>query len=609
MKKSMCFLLLLVLCLSLAACQLPFELPFLDSQEQTQDYTIVFKHLEAGAYTSAMDEVYAISQGKQPADKNMLDRETIKAKYGELDLALQEKDFGTVAQLIAKMSCQNYMTQVAETEHPVGMHLFDNWYATDVYPKDCVLTLQNDGTVRNDLWAEELLWVVEFINACSVQIRAYDMKTAESIGEMFAEKAPGANFLFTFTRKTSSGQIQFVHNQLLSGYYADKWVVPAEESGFPQCVVMENDTLLADDVRYVLWEEDGQIIAKAEEGEGGYEITVREFAAGRYVLELTKETARVAYYRTGEDLDYGTMLYHYERALQILPLLKGSEDGLDYNGDDRSQQAWFDYVYNAMVAANGYGDSTAILERFVILNDLLVGVGEQRDLLMKEYKYDSQGRLIYAKDADLTLQYYGAINLGDGNGTIYSHQYYYEYDASGRVSKITHRDFQTLVSTITPVYDEGGKIDRLDIQMADGTARSANYVYDSDMMMPFSTVPTAKEMDVLREISYGDFFLNFSWTPDFENYWFSGVMGWIAEMDGEISYSSTWETDENHVLMKKTITRSGDGWETVEIHTYTYDENGRLLSETVVYGEGEDSWQTTHYYYYESIYFYQYDAV
>ena len=117
-----------------------------------------------------------------------------------------------------------------------------------------------------------------------------------------------------------------------------------------------------------------------------------------------------------------------------------------------------------IIRMTGAGCAAVADKVFTRMNGKSLAEAPERKLVLGDL-HDSQGRVIYARDSALTLQYYGTLNLGDGHGNVYDHQYYYEYAADGRISKITHRDFQTVVSTITPTYDEAGKLKRLQAQI------------------------------------------------------------------------------------------------------------------------------------------------
>lgn len=796
MKKHTVLLLLLTLCLSLTACQLPFELPFLNQGSGC----FLYDSLESEDYDVALNLIAKVAINPTELANQLGDVQVLEEKYPALFSMIQASDYDSaychVLGLLHKSGkdMEKWDTMFCKEAESVT---FTDWYTVALDDSiSSVVTLRKNGicTVNGKDYYWRIRGAAGTTDRMLPAFLLYDgVEPKYKVDIVYADYA--GMYYMSFQDVPQSIYAVYVNDRTQVFDVDGIWLTPDKQPGNVEKIEINGNQAILDGVAYTvkhcrldvggneewsgtflnfeLWDE-------ADTHYGNCEIyNVQGLWQATLHAENSHQT--VNYYKEGPDYDRGVAIYNYELAMQILPLLQGAEDGLDYNGDERSQQEWFDYVYNAMVAANGYGESAQILQRFTILEDLLVGMGTQRDLLQKEYKYDSQGRVIYARDSALTLQYYGTLNLGDGHGNVYDHQYYYEYAADGRISKITHRDFQTVVSTITPTYDEAGKIKRLQIQYVDqktdrqtgnqlgdlcpdmalpllgsdgilketirpattgkatilyfwgswcgpcqkmlaymdeiatqyadqlnviaihtilgvddapefiaknhaeskilfamdtegpetdflgtngalflelgfqdyfpamvildanGVIRYSDtveftsaqevtavlqknlwceypvgaplgptdvrYVYDSDMMMPFATVPTAKEMDVLREISYGDYFLNFSWTPDFENYWFSGVMGWITDNGGELSYTSTWETDENHVLTKKTITRSGDGWETMEVHTYTYDENGRLLSETVVYGEGENSWQDTYYYFYENMYFYAFDAV
>ena len=615
MKKYMVLLLLLALCLSLTACELPFELPFdlpfLNNQDDMADYTEVYSHMEGKSYCDAMDALCRLQQGLQGAP-NMVSDE-VAAKYVELEKMIGEKNFTAAAKYIAEKAFNDYL-RLPDGQAPAWVTLEAGWFELASNPhfeNEALLSFYENGRFTTSRYQGDMVWIVKECTATQLDIEIYYVEGLQSAGFVrYINDGVGEPELrYTYQNLVGENvQLQYVRDWLLTGAFRD-WQTPEQSEEFPAELSLDGSQAVIAGERYpFVRNENGEMQIMKEDGSVWF--TARLNMGGeRYTLELENHWTRCTYYAPGAAYLYGEMVYHYERALSILPLLKNCDNGLDYNGDERSTQEWFAYVYSAMENAKsyGYGDSEKILGNFTILEDLLVGVGEQRNLLLKEYKYDSQGRLIYAKDADLTLQYYGVQGL-HSQGTEYADQYHFEYDASGRISKITHMDFQTLVSTITPVYDDKGKIDRLEIKMADGTTRSANYVYDSDIMMPFATVPTAKEMDVLREISYGDYFLNFSWTPDSENYWFSGVSAWINRKGEDVSYSSSWETDANHVLTKKTITISSDNYEITEVHTYTYDASGRLISEKVVTTQGDSSREVTYQYFYESQYFYNFDA-
>jgi YD repeat-containing protein len=301
-------------------------------------------------------------------------------------------------------------------------------------------------------------------------------------------------------------------------------------------------------------------------------------------------------------------IIQYEKALDVLALLESCNGDLVYEGEKKTQQEWLAFVRQSMIDAAGYGESNRILTNFSQLENVLVGVsdGPNGGSFVKEYGYDAAGRLIFANDNYYTKYLYCTLEL-----PVTPH-YYFEYDAQNRVSRIIHKNGDALYATFTLTYNDRGQVKRMDIVMADGQERYATFTYTGDMMPRYINEEDYEDdfgeldenaFNVLNCISHGEMFMDFAWTPDFDGYTYSGMSFWFPVSEEEwLGYSEYVEYDDQDRRIKKTVWLDD---EVDAVITYTYDANGKLISETHTAADGQT---VTYYYIYQSILVYDFDA-
>ena len=621
MKKTLLVALLLALCLNLAACELPFDLPFLDDQGDLADYTEVYAYMEGQAYCDAMDALMRLEQGHQgPTD---MVSEEVAAKYAELGRLIQSSDYTAAAQYIAEKAFNDYL-RLSDDQAPGWSALERGWFERASNPhfeNEAILCFYKGGGFHTSRDQGDMVWVVKDYTATQLDIEIYYTVGLQSAGFVrYISNGTGEPELqYTYqTRVGENVKLEYVRDWLLTGAFSD-WQTPEQSEEFPAELSLDGSEAVIAGERYpFVRNENGEMQIMKEDGSVWFTARLN-MGEERYTLELENHWTRCTYYALGEDYDYGEMVYHYDRALQILPSVKDSDNGLDYNGDMRSQQEWLDYIYRAMEKAKnyGYGDSVKIFNNFTVVEGLLVDITNEPDNLngqVQHYKYDASGRLIYANDETLTLFIYGTPELllqVDGQEGYYetaSNQYHFEYNLRGRISRILHKNWDVLVSTITPTYDAQGNIKRLDIQMANGETRVADFTYDSDLMPRSVGSDTFLSGDsVLRSISYGEHFLEFAWTPDPNGYYLSGMIGWIPYHGQDASYTEAYTYENGRLTRRFTTATWGEGgvYVNTEEYLYTYDEEGKAISYQYTVTSGENSWVSTLYYIYRDVFFYE----
>lgn len=627
MKKYAILLLLLALCLSLTACELPFELPFdlpfLNNQGDTADYTEVYSHMEGKSYCDAMEALCRLQQGLQGAP-NMVSDE-VAAKYAELGDMIKAGNYTAAAKYIAETAFNDYL-RLPDDQAPAWRTMEAGWFELSGNPhfeKESYLSFYENGRFSTSRDEGDMVWIVKEYTATQLDIEIYYIVGLQSAGFVRYNVSGTGEPEMRYTYQNRVGenvQLQYVRDWLLTGAFRD-WQTPEQSEEFPAEFSLDGSQAVIAGERYpFVRNENGEMQIMKEDGSVWFTARLN-MGEERYTLELENHWTRCTYYAPGEDYDYGKMVYHYERALNILPSLKDCDHGLDYNGDVRSQQEWFAYVYSAMENAKkyGYGDSEKILKNFTMVEGLLVDITTEPDNLnghVQPYKYDSQGRLIYAWDESLTLFIYGTPVLPvlvDGYDDFYEeapHQYYFEYNARGRISRILHKDRDRLISTITPTYEANGNIKRLDILMANGETRKADFTYDSDLMpRSMGSELFIADDSVLRSISYGEYFLDFAWTPDPNGYILTGIVGWINYHGQDASYTEEYTYENGYLTSKVVTTAWGEGgiYSTMHRYLYTCDAAGRIASHHKTTFSGDNSWENTFYYIYQDVFFYDYD--
>ena len=467
MKKWLLCLLFLTLCVSFAACGLS------SGGNEKADFSALYIHLENEDYVAAMEMLAKIQRGTSGAEPG-IDSDTAQkyaVKYDQLDADLQNQLYANAAKRIAKMAFDHYQ-RMAEGNAPAWNQIEAGWpekVDNPGFDKCSFVYFYEDGRfgwTRND---QELWWIIREYTPTQLEIEVFYTDTLESAGFIRIDtEEKTLRFVLQERNNGGSSELNCVRNWLRTDAYDGQWQTPERNEFFPASLTLEGSSVIIDDVRYPMTFAEDEAYIYGEDGALLYTIMLCMNDSFDYV-ELWNDWTRCEYYLPAQ-YEHMLMVSEYEKALEILPMLKDNEYGLDYNGDERSRQEWLAYIYQTMVNAKGYGESAQILANFSQLENMLVGittVPEEFNYYMENYKYDAAGRLIYAYDESLTLFIYGTpdLTLPVAGAVDYyedvSDQYYFEYDLRGRISRILHKNGNDLVATITPAYDTRGNIKRL----------------------------------------------------------------------------------------------------------------------------------------------------
>ena len=250
------------------------------------------------------------------------------------------------------------------------------------------------------------------------------------------------------------------------------------------------------------------------------------------------------------------------RANRILEdYLERSSGELYIDGKYLSANASRAYVYEQFAQIQGSDEAAAFLDNFTIVPQMYTGskyatvdnLGNEGSGTWETFKYDENGRMIFADYADELFETYGESS--DLN--IY-------YDAAGVLKevKIAYNPESSVTAVLTPAYDENGYLVSISAAYNNGT-RTYTYTYD----------------DAGRRISAViDQNVN------------GGTDTWYV-------YNYTYTYDDAGRLVEKVYSRNS----TIQTTNYTYDENGFLIQETMVQTYYYSYNNTTEYGYTETI--------
>ncbi|MBR6771806.1 MAG: hypothetical protein IKM29_00280 [Clostridia bacterium] len=253
-------------------------------------------------------------------------------------------------------------------------------------------------------------------------------------------------------------------------------------------------------------------------------------------------------------------------------------NGQGYDGEEAFARAYeFLSEYSDYEAAKEYLARFSVVEGVLLRKDRV-----SYDHLDNSNEYEGFESFEYDADGNLSWAYYSATDMRYGN---WYDEFSYEYDVDGNVvkTKIGWNDTDML---IVPTYENGVLVSE-EVRCADGDVFTVMYGYDE-----------------AGNLSY--------WVTERDNYLYSNTytyneMGLLA---GELILASYYDSWYGEYVIDDTTTKTysydGNGnlvqmvefvqedynsssayyWrEHTDIHNYTCDELGRVVSEDITYGD------------------------
>ena len=247
------------------------------------------------------------------------------------------------------------------------------------------------------------------------------------------------------------------------------------------------------------------------------------------------------------------------------------------------------YIYDQFFQLGDYKDSEEYLARFTVLPDMPLSVdyvstdnlGNEGSTATSTYRYDRNGNLQYyfyrMNNDQLTTQ----LTLG------YRHRdLHYVYDDQGNLSKLEFGYFYTDSSDLQAVVTftwEGGKPVSSHTQLDTGGTYDTTYVFDeagriSEITLddsPYNTYVTTYTYDdngnltqkvTIRYYSSGSLADRHTWTYTLDDNGHPVRMTYLYEYSYDSGRDVFYHTQE-------------------DVHEYTCDSQGRILTDTVTYGQ------------------------
>ena len=242
------------------------------------------------------------------------------------------------------------------------------------------------------------------------------------------------------------------------------------------------------------------------------------------------------------------------------------------------------YLYDEFEALGDYKDCKEILTGFTVLPNMLTSItmkqinplGYEMETVYASYTYDENGNL-KNNEAPFDLRILGF----DDDSYVYANDYLeYEFDDAGKLVLANLSVGEKTIAVITPEYDEKGNIVKV-TTLAKGKTYTQVYEYDDQ-----NRVNAATRHKYFFDDS-GAFFvssaiLDCEYSYDKED----RVIEEIIYSGSSIAYTKmTYMYNKKGFLVEKirtiVITQGVYGQSNpTERTTYTYDENGKLISES-----------------------------
>lgn len=312
--------------------------------------------------------------------------------------------------------------------------------------------------------------------------------------------------------------------------------------------------------------------------EGNYQAAM-DYVEGRY----TEQQAQVPDVPADAETIYENTLYALERyqsgSNYYVEALEKSLDGNDLLA----------YIYDQFVQLGDYKDSEEYLARFTVLPDVQLSVdyvstdnlGNQGSVATSTYRYDRDGNPTYyfyrMNDDHLTTQ----LTLGYRN-----HDMHCVYDEQGNLSQLEfgyfYTDSSTLYAVTTFTWEDGKPVSST-TQIDTGGTYDTTYVFDeagriSEITLddsPYNTYVTTFTYDEngnltqktsIRYHSSGSLADRHTWTYTLDDNSHPVRMTYSYEYSYDSGLDAFYHTQE-------------------DIHEYTCDSQGRILTDTVTYGQ------------------------
>ena len=302
MKKWTLLLLILALCLSLAACELPFG-----KRQQLQDYTALFSLLEENRFDEALVMFRQIRKGEMPAEKGMMDADNLKAKYSEMNLDLNVGNYDRVLNAIMKQAADHFSKNILGQNGGAAQELVRGWYEVLDNPDftEDVLCIELNGTAILPRYSQNVYWVVKESSYRQLVLQTYWQDTLEDAGTITLTTEDGYPFM-VYRQLDQDGKetfLSYVTAPLLSGAYAE-WFTPDTQDGmFPAEISIEGHSVLIGDVYYTLQQAKDDLQVVDQNGTVLYSLRLRLGKGELRYLDVISDQGQAVYYQPGAEYE------------------------------------------------------------------------------------------------------------------------------------------------------------------------------------------------------------------------------------------------------------------------------------------------------------------
>lgn len=532
-------------------------------------------------------------------------------KYDEIIWALENQDYSYAIQEIVRLS-------------NVGKELtsMDQIFQAEWYPEKDIdgdvpgkITVSEGGAVEID--GKAYTFLLENSNSESLWGWLMEEGTCRyQVNVSFQDGWASPRLTLYSARETADGYrsedwLAEYYNDAMLPYLLMSWNRMGEDESMIGHFYIDYDDVQinSEELKWTVTAVEGQNLT-ADIDNGAY-TAVLELRGEKPLLTLTENaTGNSACYYSGLGYDRTWPEFIYPNAVEYLnQCLEDVENGWTPDFYDRTEEESVDYsgnaawkrLYEMFTALGDYKDSAEIAARFTILKDMYTGAtrtrvdnmgNENTDSSFETMKYNSLGQLIYGYNRELQWLY-GGSNSGK----------YFEYDASGQITKIWEGYSDRMDMMITPTYDAQGR-------MVGGTYKNnsctqeLSYTYDAQGRLATSIVWSGGS----RSAHTYTYDANGNLVKDV--YWY----GSNASNDYKgYRYTVDYTYDANGHLIKKVWTEEyyynwDNRFEVEDQHiwVYTNDAQGRPVSAdyTELY-DGRSSYASqTITYNYDDLYFY-----
>jgi len=586
-------------------------------------YQELLSYLEGGKYAEAYQILLNLAGGSIPGDSNQV--------YNRIIEYLDNNQYTSAIQAVVDLA--NSRAPKPEPNDMRAM-LPGKWYAftfsTDNDPIPYTAEFKEDGSCVIN--GEKRTWITTDTGDDYMHTEIYNNGVQTHYATIYISESKVLSVRITSADSEADDYInKYFYAHPLVPYLVRGWNMLDTTNTFDNGINIDTDEVSIDiggktkKFKYAVesYDKADELVLKLYQTDA----TKIEFTAtiyekdNRYVVDLKDVANNTTYlyyssYTGGYDKSWPEYLYRWAMGQINYAIDRGDfdyligdpETGASLNTRNDVRAA----VYRSLEKCGNYKDAKTLLANFSVYKKMLTRVnrtyvtnlGATSTNTWGENTYNSDGRLYYSYDSHVYDLYFGSYGNSSG--------YYFEYDANGRISRLTYGTGNNISAIYTPEYDANGRM--ISLKTVNNSVLqgwiSARYTYDADGRMTLAEYFTSSKPDTV------DRYITFTYDAqgrltqqafcrDYTIYTERETLDYTYDASGNLATETYTEYDYDYSWNSET--REGKYTEVVVrtiLQTYTCDAEGDIVSAVITDSRNTQYASVTDKYIYTDLYFY-----